>query len=323
MGDFQMKKKVLILCMFCLAICATFVFADTIYLQDGKSVAGIVVEEYTDRVVISTYEGEKTIMKPDIGRIIYDLPEQNLIRMGDKYAARREFEKAYFYYEKAHKANPNDKVARDKMNYIMGYLFRKREQFKISDIEKRQEFETWPIPPKKEMGDAEEKLLKQVGISIEEDEKRIKITKVTKGSPSAKAGLRKGDIIGSIWGKLADYMQKDDITRLLVEESIGEAKIAIERDAILKKVPPYTKNYTDLLGGKLDMLVSGLTLIDVKDDGAAKKAGLKKGDLILALNGESTRYMPLKEAINLIENRDNKTITLTIRREVTMWRGQK
>ena len=47
-------------------------FSDTIYLKDKSQVKGIVVEEYNDRIVISTEYGESEMMKEEIKKIIYD-----------------------------------------------------------------------------------------------------------------------------------------------------------------------------------------------------------------------------------------------------------
>jgi len=115
---FKMKSLYFLL-IFSLFAPATGSLADAIYLKDGKEVKGIVVEEYADRVVISTYEGEQMLPKSDIDNIEYDFVEQNLVKLGDRYKERHEFEKAYFYYEKAIKTNPDYKVARERMNYSM------------------------------------------------------------------------------------------------------------------------------------------------------------------------------------------------------------
>ena len=76
-------------------------FADTVYLENGEKMKGVIVEEYHDRVVISTYEGEKSILKKDVHTISYDLVEQNLVVLGDSYADRNKHGEAYFYYKKA------------------------------------------------------------------------------------------------------------------------------------------------------------------------------------------------------------------------------
>ena len=72
--------------VYCFFLSGAFIaLGDTVYLNDGKEKKGIVVEDYTDRIVLSTYEGEKTLFKKNISKVVYDLTEQNLVKLGDKY----------------------------------------------------------------------------------------------------------------------------------------------------------------------------------------------------------------------------------------------
>jgi len=291
--------------------------ADVVYLNDNAEERGIVVEEYADRVVISTYDGEKSIFKKDIRKLIYDLPEQNLVKMGDKYLARREYERAYFYYEKACKVNPEYDLARDKMNHVMGFLFRKREQAKLQDVKRRKELESWPPVP---ASSKKESLNESIGLRVVGEDGNIKITKVRGDSPAFKSGLRPGDTLVSVWGRFTRYMNREDIERLLLEETFGEIKLCISRKIKLKKNTARSKSYGDIIGGRMKILPRGLTLTDLKKGGPAEKAGLMKNDLIVALNGEGTRYMPFEEAVKIIENRNNNAVVFDVRRDVTVWR---
>lgn len=316
------KPNKLYILILCFILCKIPALADVIYLKNGKEIKGIIVEDYKDRVMISTYEGEKTVPKKDIQKMVYDLIEQNLVKMGDTYMSRREYEKAYFYYEKARKANPDYKLAREKLNYVMGYLFRKREKEKLDDIKRRQEFEKWPSERRKgeEEKDIEKELEDSTGIEITEEENRIKIKKVLEDSPADVAGLKANDILISLWGKFTGYMSEEEVARLLVEEGVGELKIAMERDVTVKKEAGFDRNYKNIIGGKINVLENGLTISDLEHEGRGWKAGLKNKDLIIAINGTQTRYMPLKTAVRIIENRNNDKLIFTVQRDVTMWR---
>jgi C-terminal processing protease CtpA/Prc len=272
---------------------------------------------------MSTYEGEKTIPKNEISSVYYDLIEQNLLKLGDSHMKRREFEKAYFYYDKARKANPDFQPARDRMNYVTGYLFRRREQEKRDVIKRRGEFEKWPHgneDPKKYKNNPAKDIWDLFGLKISENKGYIEVEGVQKFSSAYSAGIEQGDKLVSVWGHLAGYMSADAAASLILKESVGEIKIVIERDVNLKKEKPFVKSYQDILGGKLDMLLDGLTLVEVNSGGPADKAGLKKDDLITAIDGSSTRYMPINDAINIIENRNNESVLFTIQRRMTMWR---
>jgi len=291
--------------------------ADVVYLKNNAEEKGIVVEEYVDRVVISTYKGEISIFRKDIRKLVYDLPEQNLVKLGDNYLSRREYERAYFYYEKASKINPECEVARDKMNYVKGFLFRQREQNKLKDVERRKEFGSRPpvtVAPKKES------LYENIGLRVVGEDGDIKVTDVRRDSSAFKSGLRPGDILVSVWGRFTRYMSEKDIERLLLEESFGEVKLCICREISLKKDAPRGKSYRNIIGGKINLLPRGLILTDLKEGGPGEKSGLMKNDLIVALNGEETRYMPFGVAVKIIEDRSNNTVRFDVRRDLTIWR---
>ncbi|MBN1353105.1 MAG: PDZ domain-containing protein [Candidatus Omnitrophica bacterium] len=291
-------------------------------MRQGEEIKGIVVEEYSDRIVLSTYEGEKTIMKDAIRQIVYDLPEQNLVKLGDAFVARHDLEKAYFFYDKALKVNPDYEIASIKRNYVAGYLFRRSRERKLEDVKRMQAAEEWTksaVAGKAEES-ADKKLNDEIGITIAMDGGRAKIADVRKGSPAYLAGLRKNDVLVSAWGRLTGYMKKEDIENLLMEHGPGEIRIEIERKFVVNKaLTPAALDYVSLIGGKFDMLIDGLTLVDVKEGGPCETAGLKKDDLIMAINGAPTRYMPLARAIKIVKRQDNKKVVFLARRSLTIW----
>lgn len=59
----------------------------------------------------------------------------------------------------------------------------------------------------------------------------------------------------------------------------------------------------------------GITVTDVTPDGPADQAGLKIGDLIIAVEGESTRELGMDETKNRIRGEEGTEVTLTIRRD--------
>ena len=315
-----MKLKLYIITLVLIGF-ATSSFSDTIQLTSGEKVMGIIVEEYADRVVVSTFEGEKIVHRNNIKSLYYDQMEQNLIKLGDKYFGRGEYDKAYFYYEKATKVNPELKIARDKMNFIMGHLFRKKEEAKEDSVKRRQEFEEWtPDKPQTVEGaDFKKELYEDIGFRISDKNNTIRVRSLRKGSPAEISGLKNNDILISVWGRLTGYMNEKDVATMLLKESGGEIKIVAERYILVNKKKPIIKNYRDIIGGRLDMLIEGLTVVELGELGAGKNAGLKEGDLIVAIDGKSTRYMPIKEAIDIIEDTKKDTVIFTIRREMTIW----
>ena len=118
----------------------TYSNADTIYTKDDKEIKGIVIEEYKDRVLISTVDGEETIKKPDIKELYFDTEEQNLIKLAEQARDRGDFIKSFVYYDKAFKVNPDSRAAKDGIVFLQGYLFKKDMAKKEEEINRRNEF---------------------------------------------------------------------------------------------------------------------------------------------------------------------------------------
>jgi regulator of sigma E protease len=118
------------------------------------------------------------------------------------------------------------------------------------------------------------------------------VNHVVAESPAARAGLQAGDLVEAVnTEKVASW---SDINRLVADAGGGEVRIAIRRgDTFFDvAVTPQTKVAKDLLGDDVpfyDVGFSGLAPLkafvgEVADGYPAKKAGLQKGDLIVAIN---------------------------------------
>jgi len=296
-------------------------------MKDGKELKGIVVEDYRDRITLSTIDGEIQILKQDMQEISYDSEEDNLIKLAEQAQGRHNYAKAYACYEKALKANPNSKAAKDGTVALQGYLYRKEEVNKEYDVKRRQEFESSGTVPGAAVADeaslkeSVEKLNSSLGIKIAMKDSFPEITAVKKGSAASEAGVKRGDILAAVWGRLTGYMTLKDVTDLLLEKPSVEIKLTIERTVtvdVRRKLiagPPI-----DLIGASLAMEFDGLTIADVKEAGPSARAGLEKEDLIVAIDGRPTRYMPLPKAEDLIKGSKGESVSLTVRRQLLIWR---
>lgn len=323
-------KQLLILPFFLLLIYATVVDADTIYLKDGQELKGVVVEDYNDRIILSTEKGETSFLKKDIEKISYEIPEENLVKLGAFYKDKGDYKRALYYYEVAYKLNPNMNEARDGVSLLSNMIFRKRE----SDLEKqvvlRQDIEEKMGKSATEENTAQaldiaagkaKELKAHVGISIESVGPHIKVSKVLKGSPADEAGVREGDSIISIWGKLIKYMQPKDIYDLFLNSEVSEIRITGSRDISLI----LGKNHLlggaeERVGARLKVELEGLTVDQITLGGPVDKAGILKGDRITKISNSSTRYMPFESACKLIEGTKGDSINLEIQREFIIWK---
>jgi hypothetical protein len=314
-----MRKKIVfaLLTFFIYGLLTTdYGLSDTIYTKDNKEIKGIIVEEYKDRVLMSTVDGERSLMKSDIKELYFDTEEQNLIKLAEQARDRGDFIKAFVYYDKAFKISPDSKAAKDGIVFLQGYLFKKDIAKKESDIQRRNDFEERGAGPIVMKTDEErfkentEKLRKNYGISLKMKDSDVQVSDVGVGSPAYEAGMRSGDMLVAVWGRFVRYLSLQEVVETLLEKTSLETKCSVERDLNVN-----TENF----GAGFKMLFEGMTVSEIKDGSSAQEAGLKTGDIITAINGKSTRYMPLNKALDMIKMSKDNNVTLALRRDVVIW----
>ncbi len=302
--------------------------ADTVIKRDGRELKGIIVEDYYDRIVLSTPDGEVQVLKSDVRELSYDSEEDNLIKLGDLAKERSNYEAAYSYYEKAFNMNPNSKPAKDGMMYLKGFLFRKEEAKKEEDIKRRTEFERYQVAGMEEKtaedlkNEREEKLRFLIGMALKITGNNFEVDEVLPQTPAADAGIKKGDYIVALWGKFTGYMAYRQFIDLLVKDPSIEIKTTFERSLEIVMTDPRgpMAGSRELTGAVFSMEFDGLTVTEVKEGSPAEKGGLRKGDLVIAIDDNSTRYMPMKTAIELIRGSKSGSVNLIVRRETTIWK---
>lgn len=315
-----MKKLLFIALIFTLNSLLTTpdLHADTIYTKDGKELKGIVIEDYKDRILFSTVDGQVTVMKDDVRELYFDTEEQNLIKLAEQAREKGDYIKAFIYYDKAFKMNPDSRAAKDGIVFLQGYLFKKDMSQKEEVVRRHNEFEERGMVPEiksdeDKFTEYQKRLRSESGIALLTTAGVTKIESVMSDSPAAAAGIKKGDTLIAIWGRLVGYMSLKEVVETLLEKNSLETKITLDRDIIIDEMPG------DSIVPDLSMQFDGLTLSNIKDGSAAFTAGLKPGDLIMEINGNSTRYMPLKRAIELVKKSKDGKVELTVRKDIVMW----
>lgn len=306
------KKTLMVMALFlgCAGLCQ----ADTLFMKDGSELKGIIVENYTDRVVLSTENGEKEIGKDSIGRIAYDLEEQNYVAMGDNAKAAGNYEKAYYYYEKAKDINPNYKPAIEGAAYLNGYLYRKEAVKKESKVAWLQQVEDFNLKQSVITQDpSRQKVLAELGVELGQEKKRdIYLSKVFEGTPAKRAGLKKNDVIVSVWGKMVGYMTKDAVEKELAMPENLEIKMQIDRGMRIEK--------NTIKPAMVKLEFEGYILRGIKETTSAFKSGFRDGDNIMSIAGQSIRYTPMDKVVKMLRDAPKEIL---IRRDVTIWKQKK
>jgi len=300
------------------------VHADIIILKSKEQIKGVVVEDYKDRIIVSTIDGEREIMRQDIKKMTYDMEEQNLTNLGDLYQDKGSYNKAYYYYSKALEVNPDYKRAKDGLSYVGTYLQQTSRRLKLDQLERANEESQWQ---KRRTGvvelSKEEKLERYFGFSIKESKGKFEVRSIKLGSSAAKSGLKKGDVLLEAWGRSVSYMQPEEVMDKLLIPGIMDLQITVER-AYRLKLDQKKGKYNILLGGKLGFSeMEGLIFEEVYPEGPADRAGVEKGDVVASLEGNPTRYMSLEEAADIIMNSNDESLLLKIKRNIVMWKNFK
>ena len=303
--------------------------ADTIYTNDGREIRGIVVEDYKDRIVMSTVDGEITALKSDIKQLYYDSEADNLVKLAEQSRERGDMVKAFAYYDMALRADPNSKPAKDGIIFLQGYLFRKEQVKKEDEVKKQEEFENFGAakiaeekPEAEKIKDLTAYMRTSIGMTLAMKDGRHVVTSVIQNSPASDAGVKRGDVVAAVWGRLTGYMSLGEVMKVLSEKPSLEVKCTIERDVTV--IPDRSRNIVsslkDMIGATFCMQFDGLTVSNIVENGPAFESGLEKNDLVISIDGNPTRYMPLSKAVGLMRHTRNDSILLIIRRELLIWR---
>ncbi len=301
--------------------------ADTIHLKDGSKIKGIIVENYYQSIVLSTIYGEKRFDKSDIKDILYDRKEQNLVKLGDYYQQNKNLSKAYAYYRKACEFNPDYKEAKDKFIYVRSVLLRNPgKQLKDEMTRKQALFkESGKLynPKIEKTAITEEEHFKKVsGLILISDKGMPKVVRVMPFSAAEESGIKNGDIIISIWGKLTGYLDLDTIMDMVIESPSPEIALSIKRRIVIPSSGKQGRGL-DGIGLSLKLQEGGLAVAALKRSSAGAASGLMEGDIITHIDGAGARYIPFNGAKNKISNSLlTANVNLDIVRDLVLWKKE-
>jgi tetratricopeptide (TPR) repeat protein len=311
----------------CLGLAAAGVSAraDTAVLRSGESVKGLVVEEHADRILLSTVDGERALMRREIERVEYDGLEYSLFQLGRQMEAENHPREALSYYEKAVEVNPELVEARQAALGIRSRIWAQvLDEGPKGEVQKQQDIQdSWRanVDPdaliRERTADEANALWKRMDLRLANRGEWVVVSDARIGGYVYKRGFVQGDALVALDGKSLRYLNREAVTEKLLEPRYANATLQFRRAVRVPK-PEGARRLRDL-GFRIEQQYNGLTVTDVAAGGPA--AGLlKPDDLVVEINGELTRYMPLKEAVRMIEERATDDLVLTINRSVTVTR---
>ena len=297
-------------------------------MKSGKEMKGLVVEKHFDRVILSTETGELHVLLAEIDHIQYDDPEQNFLEAGKSFEESGKLEEALAYYEKAADLNPDFEEAKSAAVGVRSRLWAKTTEGPRGEMEKQQRlYDQWSRGMSSDSAESREGVYRKqrkalsegLGLSLRKEGDWIELDSVSSKKPAALAGLKKYDRLVAIDGKSLRYLGVDSVSNDLLEPRFANFTLEFERSCSLRR--KQGSSSLKKLGLKLKLEYQGIVVEEIMPKSSAAEAGLKEQDLLVRVNGDATRYMPLKKVIQLIEESPKEgAVTLTIRRAALLSR---
>ncbi len=310
-----------------LSLSSLFLFsiacADTVVMKDGSEQKGLVVERHADRIILSTEKGEVPVLLSDTQDIRYDDPEQNFMQIGRAYEAENKFGEALAYYEKASEVNPNFEEARKAASAMKSRFWAAATEGPKSEMEKQQLiYDSWgqgvkpeSLEKKSILKDAKT-LTQNLGLVLRKEGDWVAAEEVHSKKDAAAGGMQRGDRFVSIDGESLRYLSPEVVAKKMVTPLYSSFVLEYERDCPIAPASPGKMN----LGLKLKLESNGIVVEKVIEGSLASDAGIKEGDLLSKVEGQSTRYMPINKVADALADRKDKEIVISVRRSVMLMR---
>lgn len=306
---------------------ACVAYADTVQKKDGSEIKGVVLDDYKDRIILSTADGELHVMKADIKKVYFDNEERGLLKLAEQARDRGDYVTSYDYYAKALELDPDSKVAQTGIAYLQGYVYKQEEMQKERFVNGHNELEsvgaTSPVVARNEkyVAPSAVALRKVLGIALKSEDSLIKVQNVDRNSPAFNGGVQRGDVMVAVWGRLVSFMSLDEVTGILLKNHRAKTECTVERVIRVKKADAgMLANVSAMIGASFEIRPDGLTVAEVKPTGVSFYAGLRAGDLVAKIDGRTTRYMPLKKALQSMRSSGREEIVFTIQRVLVLAR---
>jgi len=272
-------------------------YADVIYFQSGETVKGYIVEEHRDRVIMSTLEGERIVLRAQIDEIFYDDPERNYLYLATQALERGEFTLAKGFLQKALQIQPRFQEALDALG-------------RLEDLQKKAA-SAWSNPHPLEA------LEEHWGLTLESTTPWPLVKAVREDSLAARVGIQVEDLLIRAWGDSLAYLPLEEVAGILLGPPETTVKLTLQRRITLPKESLEGKKWP---GMTLGMEWLGLFVLMVEPGGVSALSGIRPQDRIMVIGDASTRYLVLGEARRILQEAGKGGMTLGIHRDLMIKR---
>ncbi|MBF0254097.1 MAG: PDZ domain-containing protein [Candidatus Omnitrophica bacterium] len=298
-------------CLLTGALCAALsgpVTADTVVLNSGQSIKGLVVENHEDRIVISTADGEKVVLKSDYQQIDYDEPAYSLMEFARDFDHRKKYIEALSYYEKALELNPELDEARKAAMAIRNRLWASHTEGPVAELSKQQDIrDAWSADQsleeivRQKQKDLNALLWDRMGLKLSDGAGDwVSVEAVRLGSEVFKRGVRQGDLLQAVDGQSLRHLKIDAVRQKILEPRYSSMTLDVLRSYRLGDAGVKSRRLGNL-GLRLKQEYQGPMISDVKPLSPADRAGIREGDLVIEVADKPTRYLKIKQVKRLIE----------------------
>lgn len=312
-----------------LLLLAVSSWADTVYMTNGDVYEGTIKEIYADHIVIKEVSGQLNILKSKIKKIVYDKEEKNLLAFGDKYFRKDRFQEALEYYEKALNLNPTSMDVKDAILKVRGVIFHKKENLQSKRLNQRKNIQDWGenlgkhyveegFPAVEELEVKEE-----FGFVIEKKEGDIRIIDISPSSAAAAVHIFPGDILYAVNAQKVKFKSLDTIHRMILDTLIGDCRVTIERKVVILRDSIYFfQSPFSYIDAKVKKGNKSFFVTEVKEEGRAHLAGLRKNDRIVYVEGEPSSFMTLDSFQKKLMGVKGSRLVLVVRRDLQLIRRE-
>ncbi|MFH1395707.1 MAG: PDZ domain-containing protein [Candidatus Omnitrophota bacterium] len=311
-GRFKLVAVFLLPFLLLFSFLVRFSCADIVVFKNGSKIKGLIVDEFNDRIILSTAVGEKTIVKSSMKSAMYDTEEDFLLQKAENYEKSYRYVKAYYVYEKILELNPLCEEASKRLYCLRNYLENSVRREAIEAISKKNN----PVRIAKEQGNLEQ-LAETFGVVLAGNGEYVYVKDVTRAASNQ---LRVNDRIISVWGKKTSYMDAEAVAALFI--SFGEVKFEIERIVfpVLSQKDNLFALYKKIIGAELKLCEKGVFINKLIPGGCFDKIGIREGDFLSSINKKNTRYMPMSVLTDTIVANNGVKTEIGIRRDIVFWK---